>query len=168
MHEREVARQFPEAADKLWRKQQCCITSSSRDSQLPQPLPESPLFLPIDVSLENSRHRLALIHRTVRPLSRDMANAHEGAARSNRNPLALARPPGTQCAIPTGKPVQHQTNGERMLQSENEAKFKFCPLLKTHDDKMKCCQGASCMMWRWSPGKEKGYCGLAGKPASAA
>ncbi|MGE4555367.1 MAG: hypothetical protein AB7D07_00950 [Desulfovibrionaceae bacterium] len=55
-----------------------------------------------------------------------------------------------------------------MLQSENEAKFKFCPLLKTHDDKMKFCQGPACMMWRWTPEKDKGYCGLAGKPAGAA
>lgn len=50
-----------------------------------------------------------------------------------------------------------------MLLAENEAKFKYCPLLKTHDDKMKFCQGTACMMWR-EAGDGKGYCGLAGKP----
>jgi hypothetical protein len=48
---------------------------------------------------------------------------------------------------------------------ENEAKFRYCPLLKTHDDKMKFCQGAQCMMWRWlDDSKASGFCGLAGKP----
>lgn len=52
-----------------------------------------------------------------------------------------------------------------MQTSESEAKFKFCPLLKTADDKMKMCQGAMCMMWRWADdSKEEGYCGLAGTP----
>lgn len=47
--------------------------------------------------------------------------------------------------------------------SESEAKYKFCPLLKTSDDKMKMCQGSMCMMWRWVDDlKEAGYCGLAG------
>lgn len=59
-----------------------------------------------------------------------------------------------------------------MYLSEEEAKFKFCPLLKTSDDKMKMCHGAMCMMWRWvSDGrgglKDEGYCGLAGGPAAA-
>ncbi|WP_173362473.1 hypothetical protein [Solidesulfovibrio magneticus] len=54
-----------------------------------------------------------------------------------------------------------------MLVNENDAKFKFCPLLKTHDDKMKFCQGSMCMMWR-TTGGESGYCGLAGHPAAAA
>ena len=54
---------------------------------------------------------------------------------------------------------------------EKEAKFKYCPLLKTHDDKMKFCQGQMCMMWRWRDAREaegagQGYCGLAGRPAS--
>ncbi|MGE4292998.1 MAG: hypothetical protein AB7E32_12415 [Desulfovibrio sp.] len=56
-----------------------------------------------------------------------------------------------------------------MLLTENEAKFKFCPLLKTGDDKMKFCQGSMCMMWRWEnaqPGG-RGWCGLSGRPASA-
>ena len=49
--------------------------------------------------------------------------------------------------------------------TESDAKFMFCPLLKTHDDKMKMCQVAMCMMWRWTDeSKEKGYCGLAGTP----
>lgn len=53
-----------------------------------------------------------------------------------------------------------------MLLSENEAKFKFCPLLKTRDDKMKMCMGSQCMYWRWEKenAPEKGYCGVAGKP----
>ncbi|MBU1249261.1 MAG: hypothetical protein KKB70_11220 [Proteobacteria bacterium] len=47
---------------------------------------------------------------------------------------------------------------------ENEAKFKFCPMLKTHDDKMKMCMGTQCMMWRWvDETKEKGFCGMAGE-----
>lgn len=50
-----------------------------------------------------------------------------------------------------------------MYVSEKEAKFKYCPLLMTHDDKMKFCQGSMCMMWR-EAGDEAGYCGLAGRP----
>lgn len=50
-----------------------------------------------------------------------------------------------------------------MYVSDKEAKFKYCPLLKTHDDKLKFCQGAMCMMWRVA-GAEAGYCGLAGRP----
>ncbi len=48
-----------------------------------------------------------------------------------------------------------------MLLPESEAKFKYCPLLKTHDDKMKFCLGGMCMMWRAADG-DKGYCGAAG------
>lgn len=60
-----------------------------------------------------------------------------------------------------------------MKTSESDAKFKFCPLLKTADDKMKMCQGTMCMMWRWIPDgrggyTEEGYCGIAGKPFSPA
>ncbi|BCS88626.1 hypothetical protein [Pseudodesulfovibrio sediminis] len=52
-----------------------------------------------------------------------------------------------------------------MLVSATDAKFLFCPLLKTHDDKMKMCQVSMCMMWRWTDeAKELGYCGLAGNP----
>ena len=47
--------------------------------------------------------------------------------------------------------------------TESDAKFKFCPLLKTQDDKMKFCQGAMCMMWR-AVDAQAGYCGLAGQP----
>ncbi len=54
-----------------------------------------------------------------------------------------------------------------MLISEKEAKFKYCPLLKTHDDKLKFCQGAMCMMWRSAGSGDAGYCGLAGTPAGA-
>ena len=53
-----------------------------------------------------------------------------------------------------------------MVLSENEAKFKFCPMLKTSDDKMKTCLVTQCMMWRWiDESKSKGYCGLAGQAA---
>lgn len=57
-----------------------------------------------------------------------------------------------------------------MFTTQGEAKFKYCPLLKTHDDKMKFCQGTMCMMWRFEdPEKngdeDRGYCGLAGNPA---
>lgn len=54
-----------------------------------------------------------------------------------------------------------------MLVAESEAKFKYCPLLTTHDDKLKFCQGSMCMMWRVDRSREesdKGYCGLAGHP----
>ncbi|MGE4469985.1 MAG: hypothetical protein AB7D47_07620 [Desulfovibrio sp.] len=58
---------------------------------------------------------------------------------------------------------------DAMPLSENEAKFKFCPLLKTSEDKMKFCQGSQCMMWRWQDStKTAGWCGLAGRPLSAA
>jgi hypothetical protein len=50
-----------------------------------------------------------------------------------------------------------------MLLSEREAKFKYCPLLKTHDDKLKFCLVSGCMMWR-SGGEDKGFCGLAVSP----
>lgn len=54
-----------------------------------------------------------------------------------------------------------------MLLSEGEAKFKYCPHLKTKNDEMKFCQGTMCMMWRWlDEAKTQGYCGLAGKPAA--
>ena len=51
-----------------------------------------------------------------------------------------------------------------MLLPESEAKFKYCPLLKTHDDKMKFCLGSMCMMWR-AAGGDTGYCGAAGTVA---
>lgn len=53
-----------------------------------------------------------------------------------------------------------------MLLKESEAKFKYCPLLKTHDDKLKFCQASMCMMWRLAgEGQEgQGFCGLAGAP----
>jgi hypothetical protein len=50
---------------------------------------------------------------------------------------------------------------------EKEAQFKYCPLLMTHDDKMKFCQGTMCMMWR-AAGSDAGYCGLAGQPVGMA
>ncbi len=56
-----------------------------------------------------------------------------------------------------------------MLLKESEAKFKYCPLLKTHDDKLKFCQAAMCMMWRIDPAEaDKGFCGLAGAPLALA
>lgn len=60
-----------------------------------------------------------------------------------------------------------------MILTEKEAKYKYCPLLKTSQDKMKFCQGAMCLMWRYAaPDKtsetDTGYCGLAGKPLGLA
>jgi hypothetical protein len=54
--------------------------------------------------------------------------------------------------------------------AESEAKFKYCPLLKTHDDKMKFCQAGMCMMWRAESAEEgsRGWCGLAGNPLTVA
>ena len=55
--------------------------------------------------------------------------------------------------------------------TEKEAKFLFCPLLTTGDGKMRFCQAAQCMMWRWADGGEgdaTGFCGLAGAPLAAA
>lgn len=56
-----------------------------------------------------------------------------------------------------------------MIYTPGEAKFKYCPLLKTSDDKMKFCQADNCMMWRWANApktgdEEPGFCGLAGSP----
>lgn len=52
-----------------------------------------------------------------------------------------------------------------MPMPESDAKYIFCPLLTTGDGKMKMCQVAMCMMWRWADeNREKGYCGMAGKP----
>jgi hypothetical protein len=50
---------------------------------------------------------------------------------------------------------------------ESEAKFKYCPHLKTSDDKMKFCQAGMCMMWRTTKDGAAGWCGLAGKPENA-
>ncbi|OIN99648.1 MAG: hypothetical protein AUJ49_10825 [Desulfovibrionaceae bacterium CG1_02_65_16] len=71
-----------------------------------------------------------------------------------------------------------------MLLPESDAKFKYCPLLKTKDDKLKFCLGSMCMLWRWAnptagaagaagaAGTEgddaKGYCGAGGVIAAAA
>lgn len=60
-----------------------------------------------------------------------------------------------------------------MLLAQSDAKFKYCPLLKTKDDKLKFCLGAMCMLWRWeSPAKtgddERGYCGVGGSVAAMA
>jgi len=60
-----------------------------------------------------------------------------------------------------------------MLLSESDAKFKYCPLLKTKDDKLKFCLGSMCMLWRWADlaktgSDEAGYCGAAGPIAAAA
>jgi len=53
-----------------------------------------------------------------------------------------------------------------MFLKESEAKFKYCPLLKTHDDKLKFCQASMCMMWRQAGDEhpQAGFCGLAGSP----
>ncbi len=60
-----------------------------------------------------------------------------------------------------------------MLLPESDAKFKYCPLLKTRDDKMKFCLGSMCMLWRRADqGKtgadDLGYCGAAGPVAMLA
>ena len=60
-----------------------------------------------------------------------------------------------------------------MLLAESDAKFKYCPLLKTKDDKLKFCLGSMCMLWRWAdPARNgadgQGYCGAAGPVAAAA
>ncbi|MBU1230359.1 MAG: hypothetical protein KKA55_09975 [Proteobacteria bacterium] len=54
-----------------------------------------------------------------------------------------------------------------MLLPESDAKFKYCPLLKTREDKLKFCLGSMCMLWRHAEaGKtgadDLGYCGAAG------
>lgn len=56
---------------------------------------------------------------------------------------------------------------------ESDAKFKYCPLLKTRDDKLKFCQGSMCMFWRWADAAktgsdEQGFCGAAGVALAAA
>jgi len=54
-----------------------------------------------------------------------------------------------------------------MLLPESDAKFKYCPLLKTRDDKMKFCLGSMCMLWRHAEADKTGsddlgFCGAAG------
>jgi hypothetical protein len=56
-----------------------------------------------------------------------------------------------------------------MLLPQDDAKYKYCPLLKDQQDKLRFCLGAACMMWRWEKGEAegddpRGYCGLAGTP----
>lgn len=56
---------------------------------------------------------------------------------------------------------------------ESDAKFKYCPLLKTRDDKLKFCLGSMCMFWRWADAAktgadEEGSCGAAGPVLAAA
>lgn len=56
---------------------------------------------------------------------------------------------------------------------ESDAKFKYCPLLKTRDDKLKFCLGSMCMFWRWAdPARTgadaEGSCGAAGLALAAA
>lgn len=56
---------------------------------------------------------------------------------------------------------------------ESDAKFKYCPLLKTRDDKLKFCQGSMCMFWRWANpaatgADAEGFCGAAGVALAAA
>jgi hypothetical protein len=54
-----------------------------------------------------------------------------------------------------------------MLLPESDAKFKYCPLLKTRDDKMKFCLGSMCMFWRHAEADKTGaddlgFCGASG------
>ncbi|SNR76504.1 hypothetical protein SAMN04488503_1120 [Humidesulfovibrio mexicanus] len=56
---------------------------------------------------------------------------------------------------------------------ESDAKFKYCPLLKTREDKLKFCQGSMCMFWRWANpavtgADAEGFCGAAGPAVLAA
>ncbi len=56
---------------------------------------------------------------------------------------------------------------------ESDAKFKYCPLLKTRDDKLKFCLGSMCMFWRWANpantgADAEGLCGAAGITLAAA
>ncbi|WP_243439584.1 hypothetical protein [Fundidesulfovibrio soli] len=59
-----------------------------------------------------------------------------------------------------------------MILPEKEARFKVCPLLATPDGKMRFCQGAQCMMWRFAEAQEgdesAGFCGLACAPVATA
>jgi hypothetical protein len=59
-----------------------------------------------------------------------------------------------------------------MSATEKEAKFLFCPLLTGPDGKLRFCQAAQCMMWRWrgdeSGEQARGFCGLAGAPLALA
>jgi hypothetical protein len=67
-----------------------------------------------------------------------------------------------------------------MIIKEEDAKKKICPVLRkksvgffkksaAQEVVLKStglyerCRGSECMMWRWGPGNEGGYCGLAGK-----
>jgi hypothetical protein len=73
---------------------------------------------------------------------------------------------------------------EIMIYTEDEAKEKWCPMVRMMDDSSfnhpvaynRCwlsgdtednpdearCIGSRCMAWRWFIANEKGYCGLAG------
>lgn len=59
-----------------------------------------------------------------------------------------------------------------MDMTEQEANKKWCPMSRpvTRDDEPQQCVASECMMWRWAEGgagaggKERGHCGLAGKP----
>lgn len=58
-----------------------------------------------------------------------------------------------------------------MLLPQSDAKFKYCPLLKTRDDKLKFCLGSMCMLWRFAntakTGEDDlGYCGVGGAVAA--
>lgn len=59
-----------------------------------------------------------------------------------------------------------------MILPEKDARFKVCPLLATPDGKMRFCQGAQCMMWRFADNQEtdepSGFCGLACAPVATA
>jgi len=59
------------------------------------------------------------------------------------------------------------------MHAESDAKFKYCPLLKTRDDKLKFCLGSMCMFWRWenaakTGSDDLGHCGAAGPVLAAA
>jgi hypothetical protein len=58
------------------------------------------------------------------------------------------------------------------MHAESDAKFKYCPLLKTRDDKLKFCLGSMCMFWRWESSAKTGaddlgHCGAAGPVLAA-
>ncbi|AGW13678.1 hypothetical protein [Megalodesulfovibrio gigas] len=59
-----------------------------------------------------------------------------------------------------------------MLLPEKDARFKYCPLLTTSDNKLKFCLGSQCMMFCWKHPEHRqeddlGYCGMAEKPMGA-
>jgi hypothetical protein len=67
-----------------------------------------------------------------------------------------------------------------LMLSEKEASDKWCPFVRGHETSMSSsvnrrhsgkpstyamCLGSACMAWRWEDRlRDRGYCGMAGKP----